>query len=252
VCERRWRNGSGSRGSGSGTCLYSRRMTGQFKTFIHRAASGPACAIAGSLLIGCATPSSAPPKSAAPAAASTASSGARDEASRGTPSSKAQRTTKASKAKPAAGSKKAQPRHEADRPVASVKPDRSYQRPAGGAVVARFDGRSSKGVDFAGAKGDPVRAAGDGKVVFAAATLRGYGRLVMIKHDATYMSAYAHNSELLVKEGQAVKRGQLIARMGDTESATVKLHFELRRNGSAIDPMPFFAAGGAGAGSTDD
>ncbi|MDM0024780.1 murein hydrolase activator EnvC family protein [Variovorax saccharolyticus] len=136
--------------------------------------------------------------------------------------------------------------------MASVKPDRSYQRPASGAVVSRFDGRSNKGVDFAGAKGDPVRAAGDGKVVFAAATLRGYGRLVMIKHDATYMSAYAHNSELLVKEGQAVKRGQVIARMGDTESATVKLHFELRRNGSAIDPMPFFAASGAAAGTADD
>jgi len=115
-------------------------------------------------------------------------------------------------------------------------------------VVARFDGGSNKGVDFGGAKGDPVRAAGDGQVVFAAATLRGYGRLVMIKHDATYMSAYAHNSELLVKEGQAVKRGQVIARMGNTESATVKLHFELRRSGSAIDPMPFLT----GANTADD
>jgi lipoprotein NlpD len=70
----------------------------------------------------------------------------------------------------------------------------------------------------------------------------------MIKHDATYMSAYAHNSELLVKEGQAVKRGQVIARMGNTESATVKLHFELRRSGSAIDPMPFLT----GANTADD
>lgn len=219
-------------------------MTGQYRTFIGRAASGLACAVAGALLIGCATP---PARRAAPAGAAPADdSGARSEASRSTSA------PKPSSSKQASRSKKTQARTEADKPVAAIKPDRSYQRPASGAVVARFDGRSNKGVDFGGTKGDPVRAAGDGKVVFAAATLRGYGRLVMIKHDATYMSAYAHNSELLVKEGQTVKRGQLIARMGNSESPIVKLHFELRRNGSAIDPMPFLTASGSGAAATDD
>jgi lipoprotein NlpD len=79
-------------------------------------------------------------------------------------------------------------------------------------------------------------------VVYASAGLRGYGRMVMIKHDATYLTAYAHNSELLVKEGAAVKRGQVIALMGDTEADRVKLHFELRRNGNAVDPTGYFMA----------
>lgn len=202
--------------------------------------AGFACAVAGALLIGCATRSSPPSKSAAPAAAASE------------PNASARNRSEPPRSAKAAGSKKAPPRKASDKPVAAVKVDRSFQRPVNGAVVARFDGASNKGVDFGGAKGDPVRAAGDGKVVFSAATLRGYGRLVMIKHDATYMSAYAHNSELLVKEGQTVKRGQLIARMGNTESATVKLHFELRKNGNAVDPMPFLTAGATGSNATDD
>jgi lipoprotein NlpD len=207
-----------------------------------REAAAIACALAGVLLVGCASTSAPPGKRAAPAAASSeaaTSPGARAEPSR---SAKAARSKQ----------EKASPRTRSDPPPATAKVDRSFLRPASGAVVARFDGGSNKGVDFGGAKGDPVRAAGDGKVVFAAATLRGYGRLVMVKHDATYMSAYAHNSELLVKEGQAVKRGQVIARMGNTESATVKLHFELRRNGSAVDPMPFLTASGGGPNTADD
>ena len=211
-------------------------MTGQHKTFIGRAASILACGIACAALIGCATKPSPPPKSAAPAASpSAARPGTRAEPS----TQQATRTAKASKSsKP----KKAGTRAESDKPVAAAKVDRNFLRPVNGAVVARYDGGTNKGVDFGGSKGDPVRAAGDGKVVFSAATLRGYGRLVMIKHDATYMSAYAHNSELLVKEGQAVKRGQVIARMGNTETDSVKLHFELRRNGSAVNPLPYFAA----------
>ena len=213
-------------------------MTGHYRIFVGCAASGIASAAAAALLVGCTSPPPAPPKRAtAPAVQSPASTSARAESSR---------SAKAAK------SKKAEPRTGNDKPMAAVKVDRSFQRPTSGPVVARFDGGLNKGVDFGGAKGDAVRAAGDGKVVFAAATLRGYGRLVMIKHDATYMSAYAHNSELLVKEGQAVKRGQLIARMGNTESTSVKLHFELRKNGSAIDPMPFLTAAGAGSNAADD
>ncbi|MDM0031501.1 M23 family metallopeptidase [Variovorax sp. J22P271] len=223
-------------------------MTAQYRTFIGRQAVAIACAAAGVLLVGCASTSSTPPKRATPAAAP--SEAAASPGARANPSARAESSRSAKAAKPK--QEKAPPRNRSDKPQATAKVDRSFLRPAGGAVVSRFDGGANKGVDFGGAKGDPVRAAGDGKVVFAAATLRGYGRLVMIKHDATYMSAYAHNSELLVKEGQAVKRGQVIARMGNTESATVKLHFELRRNGSAIDPMPFLTASAGGGNTADD
>lgn len=123
-----------------------------------------------------------------------------------------------------------------------TKAERNFTRPSAGTVIKRFDGRNSKGVDFAGSEGDPVIAARDGKVVYAAVGPRGYGQLVMVKHDAIYVTAYAHNSKLLVKEGQSVKRGQVIAHMGRTEADRVKLHFELRRNGNAVDPVPYFAA----------
>jgi lipoprotein NlpD len=128
-----------------------------------------------------------------------------------------------------------------------AKADRIFLKPSGGTVIARFDGRGNKGVDFAGAKGDPVYAARDGRVVYSAAGPRGYGQLVMIKHDASYVTAYAHNSQLLVKEGQSVKRGQVIARMGNTESDRVKLHFELRKNGNAVDPLQYLESGEAAA-----
>jgi lipoprotein NlpD len=120
--------------------------------------------------------------------------------------------------------------------------ERIFLRPAAGAVLARFDGRANKGVDFAGSMGDQVVAARAGQVVYAAQGPRGYGQLVMIKHDATYVTAYAHNSQLLVKEGQSVKRGQAIARMGSTDTDRVKLHFEVRRGGSAVDPLRYLAA----------
>ncbi|MDM0103567.1 M23 family metallopeptidase [Variovorax sp. J22R24] len=132
------------------------------------------------------------------------------------------------------------------------KADRTFLRPAGGAVIARFDGRGNKGVDFAGSKGDPVRAARDGKVVYSAVGPRGYGQLVMIKHDSAYVTAYAHNSQLLVKEGQSVKRGQVIARMGDTEASRVKLHFELRKNGNAVDPALYLESADASASRERD
>ena len=108
--------------------------------------------------------------------------------------------------------------------------------PSAGKLVAPFSDSGNKGLDFAGKAGDPVIAAGDGKVVYAGSGLRGYGELVIIKHNATFLSAYAHNRKILVKEGQQVTRGQKIAEMGNTDADTVKLHFEIRKQGKPVDP----------------
>ncbi len=108
--------------------------------------------------------------------------------------------------------------------------------PAGGPVASPFEEGRTKGLGIAGRAGDPVLAAADGRVVYAGSGLRGYGNLVIIKHNATYLTAYAHNQLLLVKEDQAVRRGQRIAEMGATESDRVQLHFEVRRQGKPVDP----------------
>lgn len=108
--------------------------------------------------------------------------------------------------------------------------------PASGAVTAGFDEAKSKGLSIAGKAGDPVVAAADGRVVYAGSGLRGYGNLVIIKHNSTYLTAYAHNQTLLVKEDQVVRRGQKIAEMGSTDAESVKLHFEIRRQGKPTDP----------------
>jgi lipoprotein NlpD len=111
--------------------------------------------------------------------------------------------------------------------------------PASGRVLAGFSKGANKGVDILGKVGDPVFASASGRVVYSGAGLRGYGKLVIIKHNDTYLSAYAHNSNLLVKEGQAVVRGQKIAEIGNTDSPQVKLHFEIRRLGEPVDPLKF-------------
>ena len=98
------------------------------------------------------------------------------------------------------------------------------------------DARNIKGLAIAGKAGEPVVAAADGRVVYAGSGLRGYGNLVIVKHNALYLSAYAHNQTLLVKEDQQVKRGQKIAEMGSTDAERVQLHFEIRRQGKPIDP----------------
>ena len=108
--------------------------------------------------------------------------------------------------------------------------------PASGKVIAGFNETSSKGVDLSGKPGDPVLAAAAGKVVYAGTGLRGYGKLVIVKHDNSFLSAYAHNQSLLVREGQAVSKGQKIAELGDTDSDRPKLHFEIRRQGKPVDP----------------
>ncbi len=114
--------------------------------------------------------------------------------------------------------------------------------PARGATLAGFDDVKNKGVDIAGKAGDPVVAAADGRVVYAGAGLRGYGNLVILKHNNTYLTAYAHNQTLLVKEDQAVKQGQKIAEMGSTDADRVKLHFEIRRQGKPVDPARYLPA----------
>ena len=109
----------------------------------------------------------------------------------------------------------------------------------GAAVVAGFDEQRNKGIDIAGKPGDPVLASADGRVVYAGAGLRGYGNLIILKHNNTYLSAYAHNQVLLVKEDQTVRKGQKIAEMGSTDSDRVKLHFEIRRQGKPVDPSRY-------------
>lgn len=108
--------------------------------------------------------------------------------------------------------------------------------PAAGPVVAGFEEGKQKGLLLGGKPGDPVLAAADGRVVYAGAGLRGYGNLLIVKHNNTYLTAYAHNQALLVKEDQAVRRGQKIAEMGSSDAERVQLHFEIRRQGKPIDP----------------
>ena len=111
--------------------------------------------------------------------------------------------------------------------------------PSSGKVVAPFSESSNKGLDIGGKIGDPVYASASGRVVYSGTGLRGYGKLIIIKHNQTYLSAYAHNSNLLVKEGQNVKKGQKIAEVGSTDSDRAKLHFEIRRLGKPVDPLKF-------------
>jgi len=122
-------------------------------------------------------------------------------------------------------------------PIAAPAQSITLVWPANGQVIRRFDGRNSKGIDIANVAGTPVIAAASGTVVYAGNGLRGYGNLLIVKHDADYLTAYAHNQKLLVKEGQTVAQGQKIAEMGNTDSNRTMLHFELRYQGKSIDPM---------------
>ena len=108
--------------------------------------------------------------------------------------------------------------------------------PTKGKVIANFNEATNKGLDIGGSTGQAINAASAGKVIYSGSDLRGYGKLVIIKHDKTFLSVYAHNSKIIVKEGQSVASGQKIAEMGDTDSNTVKLHFEIRRLGKSVNP----------------
>jgi lipoprotein NlpD len=110
--------------------------------------------------------------------------------------------------------------------------------PVKGKVLAPFS-ETTKGMDIAGRKGAAVLAAAGGRVIYADQGLRGYGKLVIIRHNATWLSAYAHNDNLLVKEQQEVRKGQKIAEMGASDTDQVKLHFEVRRQGKPVDPAKY-------------
>ena len=120
--------------------------------------------------------------------------------------------------------------------------DMGWMWPANGAVLNGFDEAKNKGLDIGGASGDAVLAAADGRVVYAGAGLRGYGNLIILKHNNVYLTAYAHNNTLLVKEDATVKKGQKIAEMGDSDADRVKLHFEVRKQGKPVDPAKYMPA----------
>lgn len=115
----------------------------------------------------------------------------------------------------------------------------TWNWPTQGKVITSFNDATNKGLDIGGSAGQAINAASAGKVIYSGSDLRGYGKLVIIKHNKTYLSVYAHNSKIIVKEGQIVAAGQKIAEMGNTDSNGVKLHFEIRRLGKSVDPAKF-------------
>ena len=112
-----------------------------------------------------------------------------------------------------------------------------WRWPSTGPVIRKYSATVHKGIDISGRLGDPVVSVAPGKVVYAGTGIVGFGELLIVKHNDTYLSAYGHNSQLLVREGQQVDAGQQIARKGNTGTDTVKLHFEIRREGKPIDPI---------------
>jgi len=123
---------------------------------------------------------------------------------------------------------------------AAVEDGVEWGMPTRGKLIAGFSAAANrKGVDIGGVRGQPILASAAGKVVYSGSGLRGYGKLVIIKHNDIYLSAYAHNERLLVKEGQTVGKGQQIAEMGDSDADQVKLHFEIRRMGKPVDPARY-------------
>jgi len=166
----------------------------------------------------------------------------------------AQAATTAAPASATASAAASEPRAAASAPAASPAPAAApaasdagdeavaFQWPLRGPVLAGFDEAKNKGLDLGGKLGDPVHAAADGKVVYAGSGLRGYGNLIILKHNNTYLTAYAHNQTLLVKEEQTIKRGQKIAEMGNSDADQVKLHFEIRRQGKPVDPAKYLPA----------
>ena len=120
---------------------------------------------------------------------------------------------------------------------------RKWSWPAKGKVIEGFSNtkQGNKGINIAGKRGDSVRSTAKGKVVYAGNALRGYGQLIIIKHNDDYLSAYAHNDSILVKEKQLVKAGQIIAKMGDTDADRIMLHFEVRFRGKSVNPMKYLS-----------
>lgn len=119
----------------------------------------------------------------------------------------------------------------------------AWSWPTNGKMLAGFNNSASaKGIDIGGSTGQAITAAAPGKVIYSGSDLRGYGKLVIVKHNADFLSVYAHNSKILVKEGDQVARGQKIAEMGSTDTDRTKLHFEIRRQGKSVDPAEYLPA----------
>jgi lipoprotein NlpD len=148
---------------------------------------------------------------------------------------------------PAAGAKPAAPLANPEAPAAKPTETENadgidWSWPATGKIVATFNGSSVKGIAIGGRVGDPVYATAAGKVVYSGEGIPAYGKLIVIRHSETYLSAYAHNSQILVKDGQTVARGQKIAEIGTTGTDAAQLHFEIRRQGKPVDPLQFLPA----------
>jgi lipoprotein NlpD len=126
-----------------------------------------------------------------------------------------------------------------DTKPAAVAPAADWIWPVNGKVTDKFDEKRNKGIGIAAREGDPVVASADGQVVYSGSGLRGYGNLVILKHNDDFISAYAHNRQILVKQGQMVKKGQRIAEVGKTDASQPKLHFEIRRQGKPVDPLAY-------------
>ena len=131
------------------------------------------------------------------------------------------------------------PKSASPAPAPAATPQAMFERPAAGPVLASFDGQSTKGIDISGGMGEPVFAAAAGQVIYVGSELPGYGNMIIIKHDDTFLTAYGHNGAMLVKEKDKVRRGQKIAEMGSSAADGIKLRFEVRRNGAPVDPVPY-------------
>lgn len=129
------------------------------------------------------------------------------------------------------------PRRSAGASAATSGDDPGWEWPVTGEIIGRFGRDGNRGIDIAGQEGDRINAASDGRVVYSGSGLSGYGKLIIIKHNDTYLSAYAHNRELFVEEGDAVSTGQRIAEMGRANNRQPHLHFEIRVNGEPVDPL---------------
>lgn len=124
-------------------------------------------------------------------------------------------------------------------PATGGVPNVAVQWPVRGTVIGTYNGTTQKGIDIAGSRGTPVKAAAAGTVLYAGEELRGYGQLILLRHSASTLTAYAHNDSLRVHKGQKVQAGAVIATMGDSGTQGVKLHFEIRVNGTAVNPQRY-------------
>ena len=130
-------------------------------------------------------------------------------------------------------------RHVASRNTATQQRQATAVTPINRLIIQRYNGTSSKGIDIAGTQGQQIRSAAAGTVIYVGEEVRGYGKLILISHNDYTITAYAHNDTLLVQKDQKVQAGQVIATMGSSDTDSVKLHFEVRLNGKAVDPLPY-------------